>query len=98
MLRSNTNKVWLGNIDIPPNGTLVYKEQAYIYKATDVKLSVRFRKSWTRRAMSAVGPQGQVDNAVDLARRFMDHKLRIDVCKCVGFQNELKTGEIRKIT
>ena len=98
MLLSHTYKIWSSNIEIPVNGTLVKLEQDYIYCQMGVKLSVRYRNKNKRRAMSAVGPEAQIEKAVDTARRFMEHKLRIDVCKCVGFQNELKTGEIRKIT
>ena len=88
MLRSNTNKVWLSNIEIPVNGTLVKLEQDYIFVQMHVKLSVRFRKSWRRRAMSAVGPEAEMENAVATARFIMEHRLRIDVCKCMGFQSE----------
>ena len=86
MLRSNTNKVWSRNIEIPDNGTLVRIEQDYIYCQMGVKLSVRYRRSNGRRAMSAVGPEAQIEKAVDTARRFMEEKIRIDVCKCVSFQ------------
>ena len=78
--------VWSRDIEIPYDGTLVRIEQDYIYCQMGVKLSVRYRRSNGRRSMSAVGPEAQIEKAVDTARRFMEEKIRIDVCKCVSFQ------------
>ena len=78
--------VWSRDIEIPYYGTLVRIEQDYIYFQMGVKLSVRYRNKNKRRAMSAVGPEAQIEKAVDTARRFMEEKIRIDVCKCVSFQ------------
>jgi len=73
-------------VAIPRAGTLVQQERNYIYDLTGVMCSVRHRKSFNCRALSMWGNPKNMDRAKQMAIDFMEEKLRIDVCKCIGFQ------------
>ena len=73
-----------GNVGIPVRSTLDCNERAFIYDETGCTVSVGHMESLDRVAMSVLGDPENIATAVDMARHFMDYKIRIDACMQYG--------------
>ena len=67
-------------------GTLVQKEQQFLWDLYQVKLAVHRRRLWDKDEMTVMGNPDNICAAVDMARHIMEYKIRQDRCMQVyGF-------------
>ena len=61
-------------------GTLVRKEQEFLWDLYQVKLAVHRRHLWDKDEMTVMGNPDNICAAVDMARHIMEYKIRQGQC------------------